>query len=753
VGFAVAFVLLLAACTGGGQTSETDTTNPSETASTVPSDDNPEAGTSDTTSPGDSMPTTVPRGTRTTVSIDPATGEPVELEVEVPGPQTFGEIVDLGIELGRWDEVEGLTQVLGYAVGAIPAEQIPGVTEIYTAELDEVLERANSLALSGEYTQGELADLQRWYELAVPSSDEIDLLAQSASAPRALGTTYTGEEITAPPGATPAQRVNSTGTANAQRARILYQSTAGCTPVEADEFSSYAVVEGCFEMFEDTVEGVTVRVLYPAWYAEDENLAQLPLLAREALALSVSTYKSLGDIGDMTIVFSLVATAESGHTPAVAAHHAKWATASIPPGCPITVFPTGFEGAGPFQQVIAHEAWHCVQDYSGFPTGVAAGTEWYHEAGAEYFSNVVYPDVNREHQSLSSFDSGSLNNDLFSMSYEAWIWWQYLANRESPRAVADLHLEMVRAGDGGMAAMTGYGRIFQRFVIEYVAGTIADASGVMLPRAHRFKYPNATVKKDDAGKTIELGVQPFVAGRFIIQYDKELRVFEADITSTDGDVAMVEWGDRFDPDNWKQVFPEVRSKCKGKAYYLLAVTSAKGSHTAKVKIDRIEEASCDPCMLGTWDLDLDTFEAMILDAASKGGEGIPPGMSMEFGGNYYISLDDKGVMREQRDGLVISTTVGGGTVDFTIDSYAEGKYTADGARLTIFEVLELFADVSTSIPGFGGFDFPQGSSFSDGGGGTYDCRTDDMTVTLDGFLPLRYDRVDRILSPPDTVVP
>jgi hypothetical protein len=108
------------------------------------------------------------------------------------------------------------------------------------------------------------------------------------------------------------------------------------------------------------------------------------------------------------------------------------------------------------------------------------------------------------------------------------------------------------------------------------------------------------------------------------------------------------------------------------------------------------------------------------------------------------------VMKEQRDGLVISTGSPQGSIDFTIDSYAEGKYTADGERLEVFDVFELFADVSTSVPGLGGMEFPQGSSFSDGGSGAYECRTDDMTVTMEGFLPLRYDRVDKILSPPPT---
>jgi hypothetical protein len=756
VGFAVAFALLLTACTGGGQSSvETtlNTTNPPEATSTVPGQESTPAVTPTTTSDDSSTPTTVAPGTRAAISIDPQTGEPVESEVDISGPTTFGEVVDSGIDAGLWDEVAGLTQVLGYAVGAIPANQVPGVTEVHTREINEILERANALALSGDYSQDELADLQRWYEIAVPPNDAIELLADSATTPQALSPAYTGEEISTDPGNALAQRASGGSEANAVRAGSFIQAQGNCEPVVADEFSSYAVIEGCYEMFEDSVAGVTIRVLYPSWYNEDETLAHLPLLAREALETSVTTYESLGEIGDMTAIFSLVATAESGRTPAVATHHAQWATASIPPGCPITIFPTGFEGEGPFKQVLAHEAWHCVQDYGGFPTGVAEGTEWYHEGGAEYFSNVAYPTVDREHQSLSTFDSDSLTKPLWDLSYEAWVWWQFLANQQSPRFVADLQLQMAQAGDKGHGAIAGHDKDFQRFVVEYVAGKIADESGANLPPGSQFRQPFAKVTKDDKGKTLEFEVQPFVAGRFIIQYDPELRVFESDATSTDGEVAMVEWEKTSSLDEWKQVAPEVRSKCKDKKYYALAVTTGEGTHTVKVKIDRIEEASCDPCMLGTWDLDLDTFAAMILDAGADGGQALPPGTSMEFRGNYYTSLDDQGAMKEQRDGLVISMSSAQGSIDFTIDSYAEGRYTADGEQLDVFEVFELFADVSTSVPGLGGMEFPQGSSFSDGGSGAYECRTDDMTVTMEGFLPLRYDRVDKILSPPPTTAP
>jgi hypothetical protein len=241
--------------------------------------------------------------------------------------------------------------------------------------------------------------------------------------------------------------------------------------------------------------------------------------------------------------------------------------------------------------------------------------------------------------------------------------------------------------------------------------------------------------------------------RALIRYDSELRVFESDQTTTDGELAMAEMDTRFDPNAWRQVFPEIRSTCENKSTYVVATTTAQGTHTAKIQIGNIEEAPCDPCVLGTWDLDLDSFEAMIFATAAAGGAPLPPGGSFDFSGHYYVALKDQGLMQQQRDALVMSMTSEQGSIDFTIDSFAQGEYTADGEIMTVFNTVELFSNVATSVPGLGDLNFGQGSSALDDGSGEYQCNTDDMTVTLTGTQPVRFERVDKILSPPTTVAP
>ncbi len=178
-------------------------------------------------------------------------------------------------------------------------------------------------------------------------------------------------------------------------------------------------------------------------------------------------------------------------------------------------------------------------------------------------------------------------------------------------------------------------------------------------------------------------------------------------------------------------------------YMLAATTETPASGlTAKVKVDRVEEAVCDPCVLGTWSLDLRSFENMIKSAM---GGALPAGSDFAIsGGAYYVAFDDEGNLQEQRDNLTITSSSGGFTLDIVINSFGTGVYTADGENMGVTDLVDLFVDVD--VGGFGG-----SSDSSDTqaivGSGTYICTTDDMTITIpEGTV--RWVRVDRILQPP-----
>lgn len=727
---AIAATLTIAACSGEApeQVAEpTDATVPATSgppASTFDHAETTVAETSEDTSGGHVAtsttstlpppPTTLPPEMHPVLVVGPETGEITETETAGPGPTTYAQVVDAGVAAGLWDELGGLTRVLDHVVGALPAQYVPGIESVEETELSEMLHRAWDLKESGNHSPDELEPLRRRYELFAPPQELLDEIAQNAA-----------NEPTVHGFRQPA-------------------AVASCAPIDVDDFDEDAWIEGCYQVLQNTVPGATLRVFYPAWYDGDGALASLPTVALAALTRSTDTFRELGRIGDIDMVFSAVDTVENSDSTLASAWGVKPWNNDVVDRCAITTWLSATGDVDAFEQTVAHEVWHCVQFYDGMDyTGGAQN--WWVEGGAEFFSNVVYPRVNDEWTRLGSFDE-AIRTPLYQMAYEAWPWWQHLSNEFSPRHVADLHRGMMEAGGSGIELLDGYDETFHDFVADYAAGAVIDQSGANIPRARMFVHvPDVT--KNDEGREIELSFENWTTGRFAILYSQELRVLQTD-NSTEGLRSMVKREDRSDRAAWKGFFPEVRSKCDSIAYYLGVATDATTDSSnpaeVKVKIDVVEEAACDPCVLGTWSLDLDTFEQMIMSAIDSEG-GMPAGTTFEIGGAYYVSMAEENQLLEQRDGLTITSGVAGmGEITATIDSFAEGTYEADGETLTVSDLVETYNEVTLE---FGGsYSFP-GAIVS--GDGTYTCDDDQLRVTVDPYPPVTWNRVDKILTPPD----
>jgi hypothetical protein len=727
---------LLGACSGA---ESTDPAEPASDVSSVEPVDEPATTTKDTAEvdervaddtdpPADTPstlpapPTTLPREMFSAVSVDPDTGEVTEIELAEAGPTTYAGVVDAGIAAGIWNEIEGLTRVLDYAVGALPAEQVPGVDDVISGELTEVLHRAWRLNASGEYTPDALEPLRRRYVLFAPPEDVLDELAADATEVPAV-----------------------------QGFRGVAAAPA-CAPIAVDDFDSTAWIEGCYQVLQTTLPDATLRVFYPGWYDDDGSLTNLPPITLDALVRSVETYRSLGRVGDIDVVFSAADTIENvdndGDFYALATASAvkPWDN-DVTDRCAITTWPYATSDPTAFQQTIAHEAWHCIQYYDGMDYSGGA-QNWWVEGGAEFFSNVAYPSADDEHVRLGTFDDG-LQTPLYEMAYEVWPWWQHLSNEFSPLFVADLNREMMSTAGSGVELLSGYEETFHDFVADYVAGKVIDQSGAPIARARRFvNFP--VVKKGEEARQLKWTLQNWAPLRFHISYDKELRILQSD-SSSGGLRSMVKWEQRSDRPSWKGIFPEVRSKCRERGRYAGVITDATADASTpvelKIVIDEIEEASCDPCVLGTWSLDLNTFEEMIVGAmASEGGQ-MPPGTSFEIGGAYYTALNEEDQVLEQRDGLAITASVAGvGGFTTTINSFAEGTYSADGERMTVSSLVESFNEVTTNLPGGGSYSFP---SATQAGTGTYTCNEEQMIVTIESYPPVTWNRVDKILTPPN----
>ena len=162
----------------------------------------------------------------------------VEQDVAALGPLTFDEVVDFGIDSGIWDERDGLTNVLGWVLGEVASDQVPGIDEVVFPDLGDVLRRANALALGDEYNESELVSLRAYYEVFAPPADSLD--AATLASP---------EDLVGPQGfARPAAQ----------------GATSDCAPVDPADWDSAVVFSSCYDVLTQEVAGVRLRVFVPA---------------------------------------------------------------------------------------------------------------------------------------------------------------------------------------------------------------------------------------------------------------------------------------------------------------------------------------------------------------------------------------------------------------------------------------------------------------------------------------------------------
>src|SRR5690606_9493582 len=252
--------------------------------------------------------------------------------------------------------------------------------------------------------------------------------------------------------------------------RGLNASASGCVPVDPSDWDQDVVFASCYDVLEDEVEGAKLRVFVPRSFADDPVALNLGPVALAALGTSVRAYRDLGTVDDMDLIMTDVQMTGASGRSGTATVTAQWGMETTV-GCPIAILGNAWAGSPEaFEQVVAHEAWHCVQHYDGFPMAVPSRTAWYREGGAHFFSNVAYPSNDYEWGVIDAFDLRSVTRPLHDLSYDAWMWWQYLSHQRGERFVADLHRSMMSAGSNDLGLGAEYDETFHNFIVEFAAG-------------------------------------------------------------------------------------------------------------------------------------------------------------------------------------------------------------------------------------------------------------------------------------------
>lgn len=664
-------------------------------------------------------------------------GEEVEVEVV---PADLLAVVRDGVEEDRWTEAEGIALALDGITDRQDVDPALEPAAPRTAGITALVRRARDLIEAGDISAEDRESLSDVLAYMTPTQEALDAISEPADGERpgsdALGTS--GGRVTRGMHTRP-DGVRGEGGRGVFGLREL---VLGCQQGFSEDVDAG---DGCYVYEEESVGGDRLRVYYPDdWFADDadhdRNSAVIDA-TMEALVRSTETYAAFSTVGDVNAVLSV--------------HESEGTLAAQLPfdagdACPVSVYQAGDVIPNEqYKQVVAHEVFHCVQEETFSIEFPYSAHDWWVEGSAEFFSNVAYPEVDLEHLYTSDFDRKSLNSPLDDMSYENTVFFQYVANRSGgPPAVIEM-LHTVSDAGGSVDALTSIGDIedlWQDFVVAFVADAITDTSGE--GTVGRGRYVTRKPPISDVA-SVDLEAEPFVAKRYGLVYEKAKRfVQEAD---ADPLHAMVPDEEKLDLEAWTEALPEIRTKCRESERYVYVTTTVDGNATSSVDVDEVNDAECDPCLLGAWDMDLGSFKAYMDSVFASIGGG---GGTFEFDirGNYYASFDDEGRVRlVRRDLTVIPLVQGGQSFSTTIDGEDGGDYSTDGETLTVTG-LSGSASASGRV---GALEVPVGPFASEGpgsGSASYTCDEDQLTIAESGRAEVSFDRIDEIPEPEDVDV-
>ena len=380
--------------------------------------------------------------------------------------------------------------------------------------------------------------------------------------------------------------------------------------------------------------------------------------------------------------------------------------------------------------------------------------------------------MNDEHRFLESFNESSVYKSLMEMSYHNFAFFQYLGNRLGDQGVIDL-LEAMSATGGSSAHasyLAGYPEMdgmFQDFVVSFASEGIPDTGGGKIVPPQIAVRPIQTISEEGEN---EFDTKPFVATRYGIKYVKEKRFLLEGDEEGNGRYSTVLRELRKTKTAWSDLPEEIRSKCNDDVLYVLATTSVREDFTYTINVTEMEKAECDPCLLGSWDIEPDSFEAFLMGLMAQTPQ-VPVEFTIEIAGHYYLKFHEDGEMTTLRDNFQFSMIIPGHPhAVTTINGHGSGKYTADGELMTIDNLVEtvdnvtltaadgqvtaVMAGSTTDISFFGNSATVDTGDLNDDSGpdsatGTYVCTEETLEITIPEGTVL-FLRVEEI---PPTPVP
>ena len=318
------------------------------------------------------------------------------------------------------------------------------------------------------------------------------------------------------------------------------------------------------------------------------------------------------------------------------------------------------------KQVLAHELFHCKQHVLG-GKGVFRNkyiNDWWIEGGAEYFSNVVYPMVNNEYIRATTFDIKSNEDDgsITTMSYEAWLFFQYLANQKSHEWIIDMLYSITQADQQSSLRAFIDQDFFHEFGKAYWDKEIKDTGeglgGLPIPtNPSAGRFVDITGSAGDSIDTT-LEASPFEVRRYsFIHLPGKVYRHSFKSPYVDGVVSFKEVANN---SNWGNLPEEIVTDCENpRALNVLITTTGPADMSVQIETEITDNEECtEPspldsscsvsnqdaaCLVGgTWTADLSQWLPYYVADASPDDVNVIGTRTLKFNPNGTAIYSDSG---------------------------------------------------------------------------------------------------------------
>jgi hypothetical protein len=707
----IGVLVLLAACS---RDEESDATPGGEVAPTVAT--TPDPGVVD----GDDEDRTSTSGPTTDADATGPLGFRTE-RFEVPVPEdaivvdglSFSdgeELLQAGIDAGTWSEAEGVRALLSVLLGERSPDLIGGFESLRRGHHGDLVERGVALLESGTLDAAERDDLGRLLAFFVsPTFDRPGPLATFEDAGGG------GDDP------------------NGVR-RPRQESACGGGTVAVGELVVFLARDTglCYvEMFNEPGDSVLVPVI--------DGFVDLSGAVFDQIDRAREGFRELAgsEFGPVRVLLSTLPIPSpnptTGTGPSTSLPRPEDLALAHVVNSPVgttcrmaifTVHPLLVESVT-FDLTVAHELFHCVQkEWGGLHPD-----DFSMEGGADYFAHRLVGECGDLGNFADDLDDRTVNGSLLDTSYEGWFFWEMLdaQGHLTPQAIASVHRGVVTGTpvEVGLAAVVpDLPSVLNEFYVRFMGPGLACGARGYLTSGTRNVTERGPVEFDAGG---------WIGRRYRVLYAERYRFEQRNDGA--GPIGMAEWDDRRGEGAWVRVAPDVRSTCTDEAEWVVIPTALDLASSAPhvIEVTEAEDAGCDPCLLGSWELDLDTMSVWAERLAAQAGQGV----SVAMVGTWAIRFEVEGadmqrIFGEQRDiGLQVTIPQGSQTVD--LSGSGSGSFSSDGSFFRITDVTD------TAQATVGGYTSPW-SSTTDSGGAPYECGDNDLSFQLEGVTILA-DRV------------